>query len=198
MTGETSSRPTSEVLGAYDPRITWAACDVALRFQLSEVILGWSQVSRVTDFVAAYLRWVLQGRREFNLARPAILELRDTVLYGANELFENAVKFQGGGSVGLGLLAEPDRIHLLVHNQLAADRVDELRAQLSEIVHGDAERLFVERVERNADDAQSTASGLGLLSLINDYGMRLGWCLDRDEQGHQLYTMAAVDLKHPD
>ena len=51
-------------------------------------------------------------------------------------------------------------------------------------------------MERNAEDPDSTGSGLGLLTLVNDYGVRLGWTIEPQAAGAsvQIRTIANVTL----
>ena len=58
---------------------------------------------------------------------------------------------------------------------------------MREITAGDPGDLLIQRIEANAAGTGS-GSGLGILTLMNDYGVRLTW----DEQG----ARAAVERKH--
>jgi hypothetical protein len=51
-------------------------------------------------------------------------------------------------------------------------------------------------MERNAEDPESTGSGLGLLTLANDYGVRLGWTLEPPSAGGPVHirTIATITL----
>jgi hypothetical protein len=67
---------------------------------------------------------------------------------------------------------------------------------LDELACGDPGELLIERIEANAANENSNASGLGLLTLMNDYGARLGWQFDPQGTGEtgQLRTYAVLEL----
>jgi len=71
-----------------------------------------------------------------------------------------------------------------------------LQGLIQEITSRDPSDLLIERMERNAEDPDSTGSGLGLLTLVNDYGVRLGWTIEPQAAGAsvQIRTIANVTL----
>jgi hypothetical protein len=70
------------------------------------------------------------------------------------------------------------------------------RALLGEIMARDAGDLLIEKIEANAANPSSTGSGLGLLTLMSDYGVRLGWVFRPGAAGApiRLETFAALKL----
>jgi hypothetical protein len=69
---------------------------------------------------------------------------------------------------------------------------------LAELTASDPGELLIARIEANAADAGASGSGLGLLTLMNDYGARLGWIFHDAGAGAGgpigLDTFAALDL----
>ena len=57
----------------------------------------------------------------------------------------------------------------------SSDVASRFQSLLSELTARDPGELLIERIEANAADETSSGSGLGLLTLMNDYGARLGW-----------------------
>jgi hypothetical protein len=49
------------------------------------------------------------------------------------------------------------------------------QALLGEITAGDPGELLLQRIEANAADENASGSGLGILTLMNDYGVRFCW-----------------------
>ena len=71
-----------------------------------------------------------------------------------------------------------------------------IRQTYLEIISRDPGELLIERIEANAADENSSGSGLGLLTLMNDYGARLGWDFRSSTSGSAvtLSTHAALTL----
>jgi hypothetical protein len=146
----------------------------------------WAQCAATADFLAAWLCGAAAAR-----GHP-VEDLRGTVSYVANELIENAVKFCHGRDVALqaGILGE--EVALLVENHLPAGRVADLADKLTELTTGDPVELLVKRVEENAARGAGGGSGLGFLTMMNDYQARLGFSLaDGGERGWSVVGTSA-------
>jgi hypothetical protein len=102
-------------------------------------------------------------------------EARHSIIYLVNELLENAIKFRSPGDIELRCSLEGGTFELLVRNHASADVASRFQSLLAEVTARDPGELLIERIEANAADETSSASGLGLLTLMNDYGARLGW-----------------------
>lgn len=123
-------------------------------------------------------------------------EARHSIGYLLNELIENAVKFRTQGDILVESSLEEDRFEVKVSNlvdQRTAARFEDL---LVDLASRDPCDLLIERIEANAADSGFTGSGLGLLTLMSDYGARLGWVFDaRGDCGSvRLTTFAALDI----
>ena len=79
---------------------------------------------------------------------------------------------------------------------VALPPLDRFQALIEEITSRDPGELLIERIEANAADENSSGSGLGLLTLMNDYGARLGWDFRSSATGGavMLSTHAALTL----
>jgi len=120
-------------------------------------------------------------------------EIRSAVSYAANELLENGMKFHAREQdipITLRLELHPDRVRLHVSNGVSAEAGARYQSMVETILAGDAGEMFVARLEENARSGASPASGLGLLTMINDYGAQLGWKFEAVEgaPGLQLVT----------
>nr|WP_245912130.1 hypothetical protein [Calothrix elsteri] len=56
----------------------------------------------------------------------------------------------------------------------------------------DANELYFSQLEKNAEDENSTASGLGLLSMINDYSAMLGWKFETIQEKPEIITVTTM------
>lgn len=154
--------------------------------------LGWLHATATADFLGTFFA---------DLASRAGLDGNDArhgISYLVNELVENAVKFRApdGGEVTLAARLDGQAFELLLTNIAAAETAARFGAILDEIVSRDPGELLIERIEANAADDASTGSSLGILTLMNDYGARLGWTFEPHASGTLLRveTYAALPL----
>ena len=111
-------------------------------------------------------------------------EARHSIIYLVNELLENAIKFKIPGDIELRCSLESGTFEAVVSNHASPEMAARFQSLLAEMTARDPGELLIERIEANAADEDSSASGLGLLTLMNDYGARLGWSFrDRQETG---------------
>jgi hypothetical protein len=102
-------------------------------------------------------------------------DARHSIIYLVNELLENAIKFRTPGDIEVRCSLENGNFELVVRNRTSQDVASRFQDLLSELTARDPGELLIERIEANAADESSSGSGLGLLTLMNDYGARLGW-----------------------
>ncbi|PTY03965.1 hypothetical protein DB346_02660 [Verrucomicrobia bacterium LW23] len=134
----------------------------------------------ISHFLAQYAGRLLAGLLEGAGAASTSAEVRqfvDDVSYLANELLENAVKYRCGGPVHLGFCVDAHEFVLVIRNEMQTPRASELRRRAAEILERDPADLLIEQAERNAEDPESSGSGIGFLTLLAHYGARLGWRL---------------------
>jgi len=163
-----------------------------LRIVLSEgpLELRWSHCSLTADFVADLFAG-LAARAQIDADGA-----RHTIGYLANELLENAVKFRAPGDIVVEAALDGAEFTLVISNYATAEMANGLKGLIEEITSRDPSDLLIERMERNAEDPDSTGSGLGLLTLVNDYGVRLGWTIEPQATGASVHirTIANVTL----
>jgi hypothetical protein len=155
--------------------------------------LGWYHCATTSDFISDMC--VLRARLPFRQVR----DLRHGVAYLTNELLENAVKFKSSGNVGVQAAISHGWFTIKTWNRMAAGSAARLQAILPELVAGDAAELLIARIERNAISG-GTESGLGLLTLMSDYGARLAWTFEAVDCPEEvcLETFAALPIETAD
>jgi hypothetical protein len=168
--------PVSEIIGSFSLDSSFDE-HLSLTLSHDSLVAGWSLCSQTANFLAESFEPLLpetahEGRR---VRRE---EVSGAVSYILNELLENAVKLNQSGNINVTLGSGREGLICLVSNQITSASVPELREKLLEITTGDPEELLRRRVEENAEDEGRAGSGLGYLSIINDYGVSLGWKLD--------------------
>lgn len=162
----------------------------SLRLADGPLDLSWHHCGTTAEFFAdIYARRCRATAGEFDDARHSIS-------YLINELIENAVKFRAAGDVLVEATLEAKRFELKVINLVEAATAERFQALLAEMVDQDPGELLIARIEANAEDASSSGSGLGLLTLMSDYGARLGWIFSEasGKEPVRLETFAALEL----
>ena len=169
---------------------------VSLVFYPGDFAVRWSQCSATADFFAEYFATVQACRYEDESARS---EFIGTISYIVNELVENAVKFSVGETVEVTVVVEDDELVALVANQILAATVDALIDKFRELVSGDPQEMLFARVEANAENPEAGASGLGFLTMMADYGVKLGWrfaAVHDNPNNVLLKTMARLQVRN--
>lgn len=157
-------------------------------FHAGKLPLSWESCSEVADFVSRYAGLIVASA---GAAGPALAETEATINYILNELVENGYKFSSGGDVDVRVEIRGPEMVLYVRNRLPTYQVPEARAAFRELLTENPQELFLRRIEENAA-ADSDESGLGFLTILNDYGAELAWRFDPpgDSEYTWLTTMA--------
>ncbi|HDN27099.1 MAG TPA: ATP-binding protein [Thioploca sp.] len=138
----------------------------------------WRNNGLSADFLADYLTTFFPTSDTDPSTIERQTEIKSAVSYIANELLENAMKFNDETSqypINIQLHLYSDRIVFCVTNSIPAQSVDGFQAYLHKLIQEDPQELYIERLERNAEDDNETTSGLGLLTMMTDYMAKLGW-----------------------
>lgn len=112
-------------------------------------------------------------------------ELMSIITFIANELLENAMKFSdatSGEAVMLTLQLFPSTLVLLTKNYVNAQTAQTLQAFIQMLLNSDPMELYIQQIEQNAENT-STGSGLGILTIMNDYGAQVGWQFEAHHDG---------------
>ena len=125
-------------------------------------------------------------------------ELMGVITFIANELLENAMKFSNTASteaVMLTLQLYPDKLVFLTKNQVNAETEAQFLAFIQNLLTSDPSELYIQQIEQQAMDETSTSSGLGILTIVNDYAARVGWRLDPVEgEGTSVTTKVQLEI----
>jgi len=152
--------------------------------------VGWQHASATCEFLGeTFATRHARTGRDYSDARHSII-------YLVNELLENAIKFRSPGDIQIRCSLEEGNFELVVTNNASSEVATRFQAILAEVTAGDPGELLIQRIEANAADENSSASGLGILTLMNDYGARLGWTFTEAPAGGTvtLSTFASLSL----
>ena len=141
----------------------------------------WRSNRLSANFMADYFSNFLPVDENDPAQKRRIKESKGAVSYVANELLENAIKFNDRGTnfkikFGIYFIKEVDMTAVLfATNSVSAEGLDKFQKFIQELLCSDPEKLYVQQIEKSAEEENSGASGLGFLTMINDYSAKLGW-----------------------
>jgi hypothetical protein len=141
----------------------------------------WRSNRLSANFMADYFSNFLQVDEDDPAQKRRIKESKGAVSYVANELLENAIKFNDRGTnfkikFGIYFIEEADMTAVLfATNSVSAEGLDKFQKFIQELLCSDPAKLYVQQIEKSAQEENSGESGLGFLTMINDYSAKLGW-----------------------
>ena len=125
------------------------------------------------------------------------IEVRGAVSYIANELLENAMKFTNPASsypISIQLQLHSDCIIFCVKNSVSSQIVGTLQAFIQKLSTSDPQELYIKQLEQNASDEHGSSSGLGILTMVNDYSAQLGWKFETVNEVIAVTTMVQLTV----
>ena len=141
----------------------------------------WRSNRLSANFMADYFSNFLQVDEDDAAHKRRIKEGKGAVSFVANELLENAIKFNDRGTnfkikFGIYFIEEADMTAVLfATNSVSAEGLDKFQKFIQELLCSDPEKLYVQQIEKSTQEENSGESGLGFLTMINDYSAKLGW-----------------------
>lgn len=174
-----------------------------LGFSASETPLQkrWRNNGLSANFVADYLTTFFPLDDETISKDLHGSDVKGAVSYIANELLENAMKFsipdaQCPIRFSLHLLTE-DAVTIILSttNSIARQSVEPFQVFINELLTADLDDLYMRQVENSASEDEWVASGLGLITMKNDYAAKLGWKfepIDHTDEAIALTTMVQL------
>jgi hypothetical protein len=101
-----------------------------------------------------------------------------SITFIANEMLENAMKFSdadGEESITLTICLDVNRLLFWAKNSIVAHHVKPFQRLIQHLLTQDTMDLYIQKVEHNATLKTLKTSGLGLLTIMNDYTPLIGW-----------------------
>ncbi len=167
---------------------------LVLNFSPSSVPLQqrWRNNGLSADFVADY--WAtffpVNGMfvREHN-------EIKGTISYIVNELLENAMKFSYKSplySINLSLYLYQDELKFYASNGVDLPALKKFQHVIHKLLTEEPKDLYIRQLEKNAEGETDATSGLGFLTIINDYNARLAWKFECDEHHPEIVVATTM------
>jgi hypothetical protein len=196
----TSSKESKEIYGEFLQNLQSAANNeyLVVGFSSSSAPFQkrWRNNSLSANFLSDYLSNFLSlGSSNNNSTKDE--ELKSAVNYIANELLENAMKYgsTSSGSTTIQLLFSEKKIVFITSNKIEKGDVDRFKEYILLLLESDPQELYLQQLEKSHENG----AGLGLVSLLNDYPIRIGWKFEQENENSQyeqtiLTTMVQLEI----
>jgi hypothetical protein len=140
----------------------------------SDLVKYWSRCGLTADFAASFLAFRFPDSKKASNSLSVIL----------NEIVENAVKFSNtkNGKIAINLFNLADLIIYEVENYVDESRYQDFREKAEQLLDGnDIETKYFAALREKAENP--SGSGLGLLTILHDFGAHVGVRFVREENG---------------
>jgi hypothetical protein len=155
----------------------------------------WRNNGLSADFMADYLATFFPGNEDDTSTIDRQAEIKSAVSYIANELLENAMKFNNETSeypIDIKLQLESDGVIFSVVNSISPQAVDKFQAYIQQLLASEPSELYIQQLEKNAADESCTDSGLGLLTMLTDYTAKIGWKFQTVHQDPEVIAVTTM------
>ena len=155
----------------------------------------WRNNGLSADFLADYLTSFFPGNEDDPSTIDRQAEIKSAVSYIANELLENAMKFNDETSeypIDIKLQLESDGVIFSVANSIHPQAVGKFQAYIQHLLASEPSELYMEQLEKNAADDNCTGSGLGLLTMLSDYTAKIGWKFQTVQKDPELIAVTTM------
>lgn len=192
---------TYEIYGDFQENLPDSQQFLVISFSPSSISLKqrWRNNGLSADFVADYLTTFFPATEDDPSSLERQKELKGAVSYIANELLENAMKFHDEtvhSTIKFGIHLLNETVILFSTNCIESQDWPKFKNIINDLVNNDPEELYVMQMEKLAEEEDSNASGLGLITICCDYGATLGWKIEHNlENTDILMINTMVKLK---
>lgn len=191
----------NQVLGDF-PELPPSQEFLLISFSPSSIPLKqrWRNNGLSADFIADYLATFFPSNEASESGMCQQAELKSAVSYIANELLENAMKFndeRSQQSISIALHLYSDRLVFVVTNSIPPQAVSKFQTLIANSIDSDLEQLYIRQLEKNLADEDNTQSGLGLLTMMKDYLAKIGWkfvIVQQEPEVISLTTMVQLNI----
>ncbi|PCJ33397.1 MAG: ATP-binding protein [Moraxellaceae bacterium] len=153
----------------------------------------WRNNGLSADFLAGYISSFFPG--EDPIASGRQNEIKDAVSFIANELLENAMKYcveNANTTVSIEMFLEADVISLYTTNSINTSDVEPFQQHIKRLLTEDPGDLYMEQLETNAESDGD--SGMGYLTMLNDYGTAIAWRFGESTDNSVVTTMVRLNV----
>lgn len=121
-------------------------------------------------------------------------EIRQSIDYIANELLENSIKYsdETATKINLEIHVHKQLVTVASTNIISDNRSKVFSNYLRKIVQSDPSEMYIKQLEKSLCD--NNKSGLGLLTMIHDYGADIDWKFTPIDHNHSVLSRIIVRL----
>jgi hypothetical protein len=183
----------TQIFGDFEEHLTKSQEYLTIVFSPSSAPLRqrWRTSGLSADFMADYLATFLFTPETTPENDRLKSDVKSTVCFIANELLENAMKFNDESSqqpISLTLEMHGDRLVFLATNSIKSQGIEKLQGFIQNLISHDPMELYMKQLE--SDDEYT--SGLGFLTMLNDYHAKLGWRFDLVPSQPEITTVTTM------
>ncbi len=154
----------------------------------------WRNNGLSADFIADYLTTFFPANQDEPATVERQLQLKTAVNYIANELIDNALKFNDEKSdypVKFGLHLLEDRLVLISTNCVSPKALDNFYEFVNQLKKTDLESFYIHQLEKGAEE-DSQESQLGILTMMQDYLATVGWKIEMVQKDPEVITLTTM------
>lgn len=177
---------------------------LSLQFSPSRLPLKkrWENNGLSADFISEYFKIFYispqEEPEEVDLKEILLENIRDSVKYIANELLENAMKFQAPAEyptvAQIFLSLYEKRLVFYITHSITLEQSTLFQNFIGQLLANDPQMLYLEAMRSSAREENAQRSGMGLLSMICDYEAQLGWKFETVQDSPLVNVTAMVTL----
>jgi len=155
----------------------------------------WQHNGLSADFLGDYFTVFFPNKNDSEANK--IAEIKNAVSYIANELLENAMKYAAENC------SLPTSIHLYLDNStilfnesnhVEQEQAKKFMSYIEKFMSDDPNEFYLKQLE-NSTMTEEGQSGLGFLTMVNDYKAKLGWQFKNiDDQYTRVTTQVIISL----
>lgn len=138
----------------------------------------WRNNGLSADFMADYFATFFPGGDNDSSSTDSQAEIKSAVSFIANELLENAMKFNDEASphpISIRLQMDKHALVFLATNSVNLQVSEQFQSFIKKLLNSDPSELYIHHLEKDGEENSNGDSGLGLLTMVNDYCAKLGW-----------------------
>ena len=194
-----STIATNQIFGDFIEKLPPSKEYLILRLSPSSVSLkqGWQNICLSADFLADYLTTFFHTSEDDARATFRQAEIKSSVSYIANELLENALKFNNNAlsyPISIQIHLYNKKIVFLATNTINSQTLENFKSYINQLMTLDPTELYIQQLEKNAEDETINKSGIGLLTLINDYRAKLGWKFEIVQKEPEVNSQSLISV----
>jgi hypothetical protein len=187
----------TQIFGDYNDALPTSQEYLILGFSPTSIPLKqrWRNNGLSADFLADYLTTFFPTSDSDQNSLMKQADIKNAINYVANELLENAMKFNDDSSthpISVQLQLLPDRIVFCITNSLSQSDMLKFQEFIQQMISSDPQELYLRQLEENAVNEHCNHSRLGLLTMTNDYQATIGWKFKTVQTDPELLTVSTM------